>query len=89
MHVSAGLHEEFTRQMTLKMELVLRGNKKDAAKSHPQHPRLPITMEIMVSIKIGVVERSVSLFKRDATGYMWPHLFRIPQVWGIYCAFSV
>ena len=51
MHVSAGLHEEFAKQMTPKMELILRGIKKEAAKSHPQRLRLPITTEIMVSIK--------------------------------------
>ena len=51
MHVSAGLHEEFTKQMTPKMELILRGIKKESAKSHPQRPRLPITTEIMVAIK--------------------------------------
>lgn len=60
MHVSAGLHEEFAKQMTPKMELVLRGIKKEAAKSLPQRQRLPITTEIMVAIKKVLVKDSSS-----------------------------
>ena len=50
LHVSAGLHEEFSKQLTPRLELVLKGIKKEKAKSAP-HSRLPITVEIMGSIK--------------------------------------
>lgn len=51
MHISAGLYEEFVKQMSLKLELVLRGIKKEAAKSSPLRLRLPIMSKIMVAIK--------------------------------------
>ena len=50
LHVSAGLHEEFSKQLTPRLELVLKGIKKEKAKSAPPS-RLPITVEIMGSIK--------------------------------------
>ena len=50
LHVSAGLHEEFSKQLTPRLELVLKGIKKEKAKSTPPS-RLPITVEIMGSIK--------------------------------------
>ena len=51
LHVSAGLHEEFSNQLTPRLELVLRGIKKDKAESAPEQVRLPITIEIMHKIK--------------------------------------
>ena len=51
LHVSAGLHEEFSKQLTPWLELVLRGIKKDKAESTPQQVRLPITIEVMHKIK--------------------------------------
>ena len=50
LHVSAGLHEEFSKQLTPRLELVLKGIKKEKAKSAPPS-RLLITVEIMGSIK--------------------------------------
>ena len=50
LHVSAGLHKEFSKQLTPRLELVIKGIKKEKAKSAPPS-RLPITVEIMGSIK--------------------------------------
>ena len=48
LHVSDGLHEEFTKQLTPCLELVLKGIKKE---STPKRSRLPITLDIMGKIK--------------------------------------
>ena len=49
LHISAGLHEEFSKQVTPKLELVLKGIKKERAKSAPPPERLPITLQTMGS----------------------------------------
>ena len=51
LHITAGLHEEFSKELTPKLEMVLRGIKKQAAKTRPPHVRLPITIEVMAKIK--------------------------------------
>ena len=51
LHITAGLHEEFSKELTPKLEMVLRGIKKQAAKNKPPHVRLPITIEVMAKIK--------------------------------------
>ena len=51
MHITAGLHQEFATQLTPHLELVLKGSKKDKAKSTPPHTRLPITIDIMEKIR--------------------------------------
>ena len=50
LHVKAGLHIEFAAQLTPRLEMVLRGIKKDKSLTAPR-PRLPITIEIMRKIK--------------------------------------
>ena len=51
LHVSMGLHEEFSKQLTPRLELVLKGIKKEKAKVAPPAGRLPVTIEIMKRIK--------------------------------------
>ena len=51
LHITAGLHEEFSKELTPKLETVLRSIKKQAAKNSPPHVRLPITIEVMAKIK--------------------------------------
>ena len=51
LHISAGLHIQFTKALTPRLELVMKGIKKDKAKTTPSCPRLPITVEIMAKIK--------------------------------------
>ena len=51
LHISAGLHIQFTKALTPRLELVMKGIKKHKAKTTPSCPRLPITVEIMAKIK--------------------------------------
>ena len=51
LHVSSGLHEEFAKQLTPRLELVLKGIKIEKAKAAPLPTRMPITIDIMVKIK--------------------------------------
>ena len=60
LHVSAGLHKEFSKQLTPRLELVLKGIRKEKAKSTPPSCLL-ITVEIMGSIK--------AVLARNPTGY--------------------
>ena len=53
LHVSTGLHEEFSKHLTPRPELVLKGIKKKA-KSAPPPSLLPVTVEIMRSIKTAL-----------------------------------
>lgn len=49
LHVTAGLHNEFAQQLTPRLEMVLKGIKKDTATA--PRIRLPITIEIMEKLK--------------------------------------
>ena len=51
LHVSAGLHDHFSRQMTPRIEQVLKGIKKANSKTATNRIRLPITLEIMQKIR--------------------------------------
>ena len=51
LHVSAGLHDHFSLQLTPRLQQVLRGIKKRQALTHPPRIRLPITLQIMCQIK--------------------------------------
>ena len=51
MHVSKGLHDKFNQQLTLWLQLILRGIKKHQASSHPPRIRLPIAIHILHSIR--------------------------------------
>lgn len=50
LHVTTGLHREFTAQLTPKLELVMKGIKKEKALNSPR-TRLPITIDIMSKLK--------------------------------------
>ena len=50
LHVSAGLHNEFVEQLTPRLEMVLKGIKKDKEAANPR-TRLPITVEIMEKLR--------------------------------------
>ena len=50
-HVQAGLHVEWERLLTPRLQLVLRGIKRAKATSPPTAARLPITVEVMRQIK--------------------------------------
>ena len=57
LHVTAGLHKEFAVQLTPKLELVMKGIKKEKALISPR-TRLPITIDIMSKLKITLGVRS-------------------------------
>ena len=50
LHVTAGLHKEFAEQLTPRLEMVLKGIKKEKSLITPCK-RLPITIDIMAKIK--------------------------------------
>ena len=50
MHVLAGLHTQFSSQLTPCLQLILKGIQRNQATSHPPRVRLPITLQIMRSI---------------------------------------
>lgn len=50
LHVTAGMHNEFADQLTPRLEMVLKGIKKDKAAA-TRHTRLPITVEIMEKLR--------------------------------------
>ena len=51
LHISTGLHIEFAKQLTPRLQLVLKGIKKEREKLTPSRTRLPITIKIMTKIK--------------------------------------
>ena len=56
MHV--GLHDDFTKQLTPRLQLVIKGVKKEKAKNTPPSTRLPITVEIMAKIREVLLQDS-------------------------------
>ena len=50
MRVLAGLHTQFSSQLTPRLQLILKGIQRNQATSHPPRVRLPITLQIMRSI---------------------------------------
>lgn len=50
LHVTAGLHSDYTKALTPHLEIVLKGTKKESAKCNPPQIRLTITLNIMQSI---------------------------------------
>ena len=57
LHVTAGLHGEFARALTPRLELTLKGIKKESIKNNPPQIRLPITIDVMCSI-LNVLSRA-------------------------------
>ena len=51
MHVVAGLHELFSEQLTPRLQLALRGIKKSQASNASPRVQLPITLQLLQSIK--------------------------------------
>ena len=56
LHVSAGLHNQFAAQLTPRLEMVLKGIKKDKAAATPR-TRLPITVEIMERLRCTLIKQ--------------------------------
>ena len=50
LHVSAGLHDHFSQQMTPRVEQALKGIKNANSKTATNRIRLPITLDIMQKI---------------------------------------
>ena len=57
LHVTAGLHSEFARALTPRLELTLKGIKKESIKNNSPQIRLPITIDVMCSI-LNVLSRA-------------------------------
>ena len=51
MHVVAGLHELFSKQLTPQLQLALRSIKKSQASNASPRVRLPITLQLLQSIR--------------------------------------
>jgi len=51
LHVTAGQHDAYSKALTPRLELVLKGIKKESSKYHPPYVRLPVTLDIMQSIR--------------------------------------
>jgi len=51
LHVTAGQHDAYSKALIPRLELLLKGIKKESSKYHPPHDRLPITLDIMQSIR--------------------------------------
>ena len=86
LHISAGLHIQFTKALTPRLELVMKGIKKDKAKTTPSCPRLPITVEIMAKIKKVLhgthkEHDSIMLWAACCLAFFW-----LPTLWGVYSA---
>ena len=47
LYITAGLHNQFAAQLTPRLEMVLKGIKKDKAAAATPRTRLPITVEIV------------------------------------------
>ena len=71
MHVVAGLHERFSEQLTSRLQLVLRGIKKAQASTSSPRVRLPITLQLIQSIK-NILSNQ-------------PHLYRNIMLWAACC----
>ena len=65
LHISAGYHEVFARQLTPRLELVLKGIKRDKAGLSSKLVRLPITIDIM-----GKIKQNLSLQPKDHTNIL-------------------
>lgn len=70
-HVNTGNHVIFNKQLTPRLNLLMRGIHKEKCKSTPQKTRLPITMEIMERIKAVLSES--------------PKDYRCIMLWAVCC----
>ena len=50
-HVLQGLHDQFSQQLTPRLQIILKGIKKHQALTHPPRVRLPITIQIFNQIR--------------------------------------
>ena len=60
-HVLQGLHNVFSQQLTPRLQIILKGIKKNQAISHPPRVRLPITIHILKQIR-GILSRKKSSY---------------------------
>lgn len=51
LHISKGLHEVYSAQLTPRVEQVLKGIKKEDALKHSKQARLPVTLDILTRLK--------------------------------------
>ena len=49
-HVASGRHDDFARQLTPRLQQVIKGIQKEQAITRPPRVRLPITLDIMQGI---------------------------------------
>lgn len=60
MHILRGLHNEFDQLLTPRLQLTLRGIKRQQASTHPPRTRLPITIQILHKIRTFLSNREPS-----------------------------
>jgi len=60
-HLCKGLHNQFNRQLTPRLNLILTGIKRRQAAAHLARPRLPITIQML--------HKTRTLLKRRASSY--------------------
>ena len=56
-HITAGFYNEFASHLTPKLEMVLKGIKKDTASRQNTPPRLPVTLDIMTRLKAVLLSK--------------------------------
>ena len=85
LHVSAGLHNEFAGQLTPRLEMVLKGIKKDKAAAN-HRTRLPVTVEIMEKLR-GTFNKIPTDHNNIMTNYTIPIQHYEPQTsYDIHCS---
>jgi len=60
LHVSKGLHGQFSLQLTTRLQQILRGIKKHQATNSPTRIKLPITIHIMQRIRYALLQEPPS-----------------------------
>ena len=61
-HVAAGKHEEFAKQLTPRLQQVIKGIRKEQAITTPPRTRLPITIDIMIGIQSVLAQQPGKYF---------------------------
>ena len=74
-HVNTGNHVIFDKQLTPRLDLLMRGIRKEKCKTTLQKARLPITMEIMERIKACSQQNSIGLPVHNVVGCLLHSLF--------------
>ena len=79
LHINFSAHDQFSSQLTPKLEMVLRRIKKELAKRSPSRIRLPITQNIMLKIK--AIKRPKEARPYYALGSLLPGLLWFSSMW--------